>query len=393
VRSQRLSGIHFVLALCVLALAAASPALAAPGNDAFADAQALSGTTGSLVASNFEATKEASEPDHAGNAGGHSVWYSWTAPADGHMGFRLAGTFDTLLAVYTGSDVTALTPVASNDDSASGLFDEGPSFTSEVSFATQSGTTYFVAVDGFSGKQGRFQLVWGPSPANDNFADAIDISGANGSVVGSNRGATAEAADPLTFGFGTIWYRWTAPSNGLFKFDTVGSSEDTLLGVYSGSDLGSVDQLAFNDDDPDLGCCESWVRIQATASEAYYVVLAVLDRTGPIRLNWSPLILGTASADVITGTPGAEEIRGRRGNDTLRGGGGADVLVGGGGNDLLVGGRGRDRLADHRGIDRLRGGRSADLLDARDFSAGDLLAGGAGNDRCRADRRDVRVSC
>ena len=55
---------------------------AAPANDNFANAIVLTGNTLTTSGSNVAATKEAGEPNHAGNSGGASVWWSWTAPAE-----------------------------------------------------------------------------------------------------------------------------------------------------------------------------------------------------------------------------------------------------------------------------------------------------------------------
>jgi len=46
------------------------------------------------------ATKEPGEPAHAGNDGGASIWYSWTAPSTGNVTITTEGSsFDTLLGV------------------------------------------------------------------------------------------------------------------------------------------------------------------------------------------------------------------------------------------------------------------------------------------------------
>src|SRR5687768_12741800 len=97
-----------VLAL-LCAFAAAGPATAAvpPGNDAFSGASAIRGEQGQSETTNAGATKESGEPAHAGNAGGASVWFRWTAPRDGSFAFQTAHSesqsdFDTVLAVYTG---------------------------------------------------------------------------------------------------------------------------------------------------------------------------------------------------------------------------------------------------------------------------------------------------
>src|SRR5438046_2765071 len=82
---------------------------APPPNDDFENAAPLSGY-GTTVG----ATKQLGEPDHAGFAGGHSVWFRWTAPRDGRARVSVfTGTmWDSLLGIYTGVSVGALTQVA-----------------------------------------------------------------------------------------------------------------------------------------------------------------------------------------------------------------------------------------------------------------------------------------
>jgi hypothetical protein len=116
-----------------------------PANDLFANAQVLEGTAAERAAdTTFEAGKEAGEPNHAGNEGGGSVWYSWTPRRLGVATVSTAGSsFDTLLGVYTGSDVARLTQVAAGDDYRG-------SQQSVVSFIARPGTPYRLAVDGFN---------------------------------------------------------------------------------------------------------------------------------------------------------------------------------------------------------------------------------------------------
>ncbi len=51
----------------------------------FSSSISLSGSQGSTNGTNIRATKESGEPNHAGNSGGASVWYHWTAPASGSV--------------------------------------------------------------------------------------------------------------------------------------------------------------------------------------------------------------------------------------------------------------------------------------------------------------------
>ena len=91
---------------------------------------------------------------HAGKPGTNSVWFTWTAPATGIATFRTTGsTFDTLLAIYTGTNVGALTEVASDED-------RGGFLASQASFNATGGTVYRIAIAGFNGAQGSFVLRW-----------------------------------------------------------------------------------------------------------------------------------------------------------------------------------------------------------------------------------------
>ena len=121
-----------------------------PANDNFAFRTELTGTVVQTTGSNVSATFETGEPRHADRPGGRSVWWTWTATASGRVTVSTFGSsFDTLLGIYTGTSVTNLITVASNDDAA-----EFGS-TSQVSFDATADTTYQIAVDGFDQREGR----------------------------------------------------------------------------------------------------------------------------------------------------------------------------------------------------------------------------------------------
>lgn len=127
-------------------------------NNAFAACLPLAGPSGAASGSTRGASREAGEPVHAGVPGSNSIWFCWTAPLSGPFTFETAGSsFDTLLALYTGSAVNALTPVASDDNS-------GGNGTSRVSFNAVSNTAYRIAVEGAGTNTGIVQLRWtGPA--------------------------------------------------------------------------------------------------------------------------------------------------------------------------------------------------------------------------------------
>lgn len=120
-----------------------------PANDSFANAViiALANNAATVTGHTTNATKQAGEPNHADNSGGRSIWWRWTAPAAGPVSLNTRGSYsDTTLGVYTGTSVSGLTTIASNDD-----IDPGVVQASSLTFTATAGTTYFFAVDGWDG--------------------------------------------------------------------------------------------------------------------------------------------------------------------------------------------------------------------------------------------------
>lgn len=125
----------------VASRAAALTLATAPTNDAFANAAALTGTSATATAFPTLATAEGGEPAHAGAPAARSLWWTWTAPANGAVIAETTGSaVDTRLAVYAGATLNSLALVTENDDAtANGA--------SRVQFDAVAGTTYRFAVD------------------------------------------------------------------------------------------------------------------------------------------------------------------------------------------------------------------------------------------------------
>jgi hypothetical protein len=274
-------------------------------NDAFDAAHAIGGPQGRVHGSTVGATKEEGEPDHAGVEGGASVWYRWTAPADGRATFTTAGsTFDTVLAVYTGSRLDSLSPVASNDDALGYV-------TSRVAFDARAGEVYSIAVDGFGGASGDVLLGWGFPPPNDGFDSAEPLTGAAGAVRSFTVGATAEPGEPQHGrypGGASVWYRWTAPVAGVATFSTDGSTFDTILAVYTGSELGSLELLTIDDGGfPFRAGAATRVEFHASAGAVYAIAVDGLGGAGgDLLLSWGgpPENDRFDAATVLTGASG-----------------------------------------------------------------------------------------
>jgi len=264
---------------------------AAPGNDNFASGTVISGTSLTVTGTNIGATKEAGEPAIASNAGGRSVWYTWTAPANGKVTLNTHGSnFDTLLGVYTGNSVSSTTLVASNDDDPAARYSANP-YTSAVTFNAVAGVTYHIAVDGYSAASGNIvlNLVETPAPANNKFAHAVALQGRPVMWTGTNATATREVGEPYVagnVGGASVWLTWTAPTFGAVTINTHGSNFDTLLGVYTGNSVSGTTLVASNDDDPAGRTLTSAVAFNAVAGVTYHIAVDGYNgATGTIVLN------------------------------------------------------------------------------------------------------------
>ena len=247
----------------------------------FADRAIISGSGPlRLLATNTETDKESGEPDHASNSGGASIWWRWTAPSSGTAVIDTEGSnFDTLLAAYTGDSLNNLIAVASNDDSQ-GL-------QSRISFSADEGRTYAIAVDGFGGETGSVTLnleTRSGRPNGDDFNTAQPIEG--GLSLNDTLAATAEPGEPLhagVLGGKSVWWRWQATATAQVTIDTLGSDFDTVLAVYTGDSLETLNSVAFNDDTAGL---LSEVSFNATPGTTYFVAVdGFAGASGSVRLN------------------------------------------------------------------------------------------------------------
>ena len=307
---------------------------AAPANDNFIDAAVITGDTGTTDGNNFAATAEPGEPDYVNvtlpyvppdppvpHPACASVWYQWEAPSDGEYYFNTFGSdFDTILAVYTGATVVNPPWVNDNDDYTNDVVTREQS---RLSFPATAGTTYHIAVDGYSDganscAQGYIALNWGPAsqlPANDDFALAAAISGDTGTAAATTINATPEISEPIHHvnnvdPYSSIWFAWTAPpAGGNFFFDTMGSDFDTILAVYAstGPNFTDLTELASNDDVGSV--LQSRVAFTATGSEIYHIAVdGYAGLQGNVILNWQMLQAPPnddfAAATVISGQTG-----------------------------------------------------------------------------------------
>lgn len=183
--------IRRALALCAFAISHfyIPQALAQAPNDNFTNAWLLCSVPCPMATTNGSNTgtsKETGEPNHAGNQGGRSVWFNWTAPVSSLVQIHTVGSsFNTLLAVYTGTNVNALTVLAANND-----FPNLPGGASLVQFIASAGTTYRIVVDAF--RAGGFF-----PPAGGQYVLTLETVAA-AAITSPAEGALFLSGDPVT---------------------------------------------------------------------------------------------------------------------------------------------------------------------------------------------------
>ena len=157
------------------------------------------------------------------------------------------------------------------------------------------------------------------APANDNFANAIDLTGAGAGQTGSvtfgdqtgtnSIDATVEAGEPvLPQAAKTVWFKWTSPGDGDFTFQTNGSTNasstewDAVIGIYTGASVNALTPLGTTPKDTVLA--ES-MTITVTPGTTYYIQLGGFqdEDAANIFLTWS-YFATIYQADMLSFGPG-----------------------------------------------------------------------------------------
>ena len=220
----------------------------------------LPGSPGQVVGDTTGLTDDTT-PSCAIGSTGSDTTVEFTAPADGEYTFDTFGSsYDTTLYAL---DTCGGVELACDDDT-DGL-------QSRISLDLLAGETVVLVVDAFSTGSGPFTLdVSGP--VVPGVCPAFVLSNVlPASTGGSTVGAADDNAAPcgLAGGAPDHTYEFTAPTNALYTFDTVGSAYDTVL--YALDTCGGV-SLACNDD---LGGGSVQSRIQLNLVAGQTIILVV----------------------------------------------------------------------------------------------------------------------
>lgn len=111
--------------------------------------------------------------------------------------------------------------------------------------------------------------------SNDNFDQASAIAPSGGRTLGSNSGATKEPGEPAHAGNSggrSVWFSWQPTANSTVTIDTIGSSFDTLLAVYTGNAVTNLSLVAADDDGAGYQL-NSKLTFSASAAVAYRIAV------------------------------------------------------------------------------------------------------------------------
>jgi hypothetical protein len=299
-----------VAAIVAMLCAAGSAVAAAPANDNFANAIAIPAAGGSVSGTNVEAAQ-------------NTLWYTFTPASDTNVHMLTCDSdFDTSLAAYTGSSPDSLTEVASNDDSAvqdpSTCLGAGQS---HLFFTAHGGTTYRIAVYGYLGAAGNFELRVAPS-----YGDNLVASPAAGDFGAQTLGTMGRYRDLILLNEGvstqTIRYAHvvsaTTGNGGAPSGDFV-VTDDRCTGAVLEADEGCTVRVRFAPET--LGARAGTLQFFSNLADA-----ASVELTGT----------GTAGSTGPTGATGPTGPRGPTGATGPKGDGGPRGPSGKNGRDAVV---------------------------------------------------------
>lgn len=189
----------------------------APPNDLFVNSLLLTEDVENLEVHLHSATAEAPEQSYY-----QTAWYTRTFDSPGIVSIYIENGYGVL---YQGSTLSTLQAL--------------PNY-----FVTPG--TYHLQVRA-QNKAGIAKVNWRftPAPTNDNFANSQEIPGSEGSFQTMHYFATLESGEtrPSTNSPGkTLWYHWTAPSDGVLLLQK-SSSETVYPALYTGAVLTSLTKV------------------------------------------------------------------------------------------------------------------------------------------------------
>ncbi len=139
------------------------------------------------------------------------------------------------------------------------------------------------------------------APANDDFANATEITGlpfTDNTTTGASTESPDDPSSNCPVSYNTVWYKGTSGSDLVFEANTFGSDYDTILTVVTGSP-GNFTVIACNDDAQ--GGSQSQVIINVSAGVTYYFMVgSKAPGGGTLEFNAQETVEPTTSVPTTT---------------------------------------------------------------------------------------------
>ncbi len=267
-----------------------------PANDNFGSAEIITSLPFSVTVDNTNATMEPGESPECFSQF-RSVWYSFS-PAENvdvrlnTLGSSVQGNVSIYLA--TGPSISDLTFITCTAASSS------------VHAHLGAGNTYFLRVDSYE-DPGAIQvnMLQTAPPSNDDLASAEAVTGVPFSATVDITDAGIEPEEPQNCYFmnATVWYSFTPSESMVLRANTLGSSINSNVTIYSSSGPGFSDLQFLSCSGPDGS-----PSFLAEAGQTYYFqVGGAFGEGGSVRINLlqalPPANDNFASAEAVTTLP------------------------------------------------------------------------------------------
>ncbi len=273
-------------------------AVSVPSNNDIANAENLGSsstaqTTGTTVGADTESTDPA-DTTSSGNITSQTVWYTWTPSTAGDYNIitESFGFSPYTVSAMTGSPANLSVIAASAARAGRGG--------TGITITATANTTYYISFDGYDDGtlqfSDEFDLEICPAPENDRFADSTNLgSAAVISIDGDSTCASAEEDEPDhaddfigNDASASLWYTWTAPSNGRWEVTIANSDFEYIVAIHQGNTIDTLTEIISGDE---IGSStdEDTIILMATSGTTYHIAVDGFDRGGPFTLNLANL--------------------------------------------------------------------------------------------------------
>jgi len=240
-----------------------------------ADAGAVPATLASAIAETDRVAPSCA------SAAAPEVLFTFTAPVAGLYEFDTSGSevTDTILAVLDGA-TCAGAEIACVDD-------VGDALMARASLQLAAGQQVLIAVESWDLERGEVEVRVGEGDDVAQVCDAELLTGALPLSAAADVSPGPSAIEPscATFGSaGETLFAFTAMVDARYRFDTAGSTADTILQVLDGGCAGA--ELACNDD-PSEASLAAMVEVELTAGQTVIVNVDSVIAEGAFELSVS----------------------------------------------------------------------------------------------------------